>query len=209
MVEVALGLVNGGEDALGEIGEGAGELLVNGLAVGGEALGGIGGSGGAQVGDEIGEGFVDFVADAGDDGQATSGDGAHEEFVVKDSEVIGAAATSKDNDGVEVSALIEEAEGGDDLIDGGEALDLGVDGEDLEAAPAVVDDFEEVAVTSGGGGGDDAEAREVSGERTFADGVKKAFGGEFALEEFEGFFDAAFAKREDGLNSEREAAFLG
>ena len=81
MVEVALSLVNSGEDALGEIGEGAGELLVNGLAVGGEALGGIGGSGGAQVGDEIGEGFVDFVADAGDDRQATSGDGAHEELV--------------------------------------------------------------------------------------------------------------------------------
>ena len=175
--------MNGGEDALGEIGEGAGELLVNGLAVGGEALGGIGGSGGAQVGDEIGEGFVDFVADAGDDRQATSGDGAHEEFVIKDSEVIGAAATSQDNDGVEVSALIEEVEGGDDLVDGGEALDLGVDGEDLEAAPAIVDDFEEVAVTSGGGGGDDAEARGVGGERTFAGGIKKTFGGEFALEE--------------------------
>ena len=69
LVGGAVSLVNRGEDALGEVGEGAGELLADGLAVGSEALGGVRRGGGAEVGGEVGEGFVYFVADAGDNGR--------------------------------------------------------------------------------------------------------------------------------------------
>ncbi len=61
----AVEAVRVGGDMLGD--------LVLGL---GDELGGGGGGGSAEVGGEIGDGEVGFVADGGDDGQPGGGDGA-------------------------------------------------------------------------------------------------------------------------------------
>ena len=55
--------------------EGAQEQLA-GVAVGDDELGGVGGCGGAEVGDEVADGDVDLVADGGDDGDGAGDDGA-------------------------------------------------------------------------------------------------------------------------------------
>jgi len=55
---------------------------------------GFGGGVGVVVGDEVGDGDVDLVADAGDDGNARVRDGAGEDFLVEFPEVFEGAAAA-------------------------------------------------------------------------------------------------------------------
>ena len=63
---------------MGEEGGEALEVVVEagefGGFVAGEEFGGVGGGGGADVSGEVGEAEVDFVANAGDDGDFAAGD---------------------------------------------------------------------------------------------------------------------------------------
>ena len=137
---------------------GALEALVEGLnAIGdvverrGDQLGSSGGRGGAQVGDEVGNGEVGLVADGRDDGELGSGDGFGEEFGIEGGKVFERAAAAGDDDEVGVASAIEIGNAGGDF--GGSSFSLnkrGID-EDVEAGVATIDDVEEVADDSAGG----------------------------------------------------------
>jgi hypothetical protein len=66
----------------------------------GDELGGGGWGGGAEVGDEVGDGEVGLVADGGDDGELAGGDGAGEGLVVEGGEVFERAPATGDEDEV-------------------------------------------------------------------------------------------------------------
>ena len=180
-----------------------------GAFVGDEELGGVGWGGGADVGGEVGERDVDFVADTGDGGDFGSGDGASEGFVVKGGEVVGAAAAADEDDDFGLGFFVELLEGADDLLGGLEALDLGVDDVDDKPAGAFAKDFDEIFVSGGFGGADDGDAVEVAREGAFAFRGEEAFLGEFSLETLEGELDAAGADGLDGGDDEGEFAESG
>ncbi len=66
-----------------------------------DELGGGGGSGGAQVRGEVGDGEVGFMADGGDDGQARGGDGAGNALGVEGGQVFKRASAAGEDDDVD------------------------------------------------------------------------------------------------------------
>ena len=96
------------------VAHGAGEAIVQGggvvfdfLARTDDEFGGGRGRGGAQVGDEVDDGEIGFVADGGDHGNCGSGDGSGEAFVVEGGEIFGGASTAGDDDDLDVVLLVE------------------------------------------------------------------------------------------------------
>ena len=146
---------------------------------GGDELGGGGGRGGAQVGDEVGDGEVGLVADGGDDGQLGGGDGAGEGLVVEAGEIFDGAAAAGDDDEVDLSigrgALNQRMPAATEPAQFGALHGGGVD-EQVEAGVAAADDVDDVADDGAGGRGDDADAAREGGQRALAGGVEEAFG---------------------------------
>src|SRR6266700_2121432 len=131
-------------------------------------LGGRGRSGGADIGDEIGDGEIGFVADAGDDGNFGGGDGARHEFFVEGPQIFHGAATAREDENVHESLLIEKFQGFDDFFGGAFALDAhGVENEMniLETAPKDTDD---VADRGAFWGSDEADAAGQKRQRLLA-----------------------------------------
>ena len=108
-----VGDAEGFEEAVFGVGEGAGVVFL----AAAEEFGGGRGRGGAEVGDEVGDGLVGFVADGGDGGDAGGGDGARDDFLVEGPEVFEGAAAAADDDGVEglggagAEVAVEEGDG--------------------------------------------------------------------------------------------------
>ena len=67
----------------------------------GDELGGGGGRGGAEVGGEVGDGEVGFVADGGDNGELAGDDGAGNAFGVEGGKVFKRAAAAGEDDEVD------------------------------------------------------------------------------------------------------------
>ncbi len=114
------------------VAHGAGEALVQGgglffdfLARADDEFGGRGRRGSAQVGDEVGDGEIGFVADGGDHGNFGRGDGAGEAFVVEGGEIFGGASAAGDDDDIDIVVLVEVADASGDFDGRGIALDLG------------------------------------------------------------------------------------
>ena len=109
----------GAFDAVGLVGEVFGDFVL-GL---GDELGGSGGRGGAEVGGEVGDGEVGFVADGGDNGKFAGDDGAGNTLGVEGGEVFEGAAAAGEDDEVDKSGSIEFGESGFNLGWRGIALD--------------------------------------------------------------------------------------
>ena len=174
---------------------------------GGDELGGGRWGGGAEVGDEVGDGEVGLVADGGDDGQMRGGDGAGEGLVVEGGEVFDGASAAGDEDEVGAfEVLVEPADAGNDAARTGRSLhDGGVD-EEVEAGVAAADDGDDVADDGPGGGGDDADAVRERREGAFAVGVEEAFICKAALELLEGKLQGTRSARLQGFSDELELA---
>ena len=113
------------------------DALLDAVLRGGDEFGGGGGSGGAQVGDEVRDGEVSLVADGGDGGKRRGGDGAGEGFVVEAGEVFDGAAAAGDEDEVDaVRVGVEEADAGDNGGGASGALNGGGIDEQIEARMA-------------------------------------------------------------------------
>ena len=82
------------------------DALFDAVLGGGDELGGGGGRGGAEVGDEVGDGEVGLVADGGDDGELGGGDGAGEGLVVEAGEVFEGASAAGDEDEVDLFRVL-------------------------------------------------------------------------------------------------------
>src|SRR5262249_33716504 len=99
-----------------------GDVLVEFTARLHDEFGGGGRRRGANVGDEIGDGEVGLVADAGDHGNGASGDGAGDCFFVEGPEIFEGAATASQNQNIHDLLAVEIFDGADDF--GGRAFAL-------------------------------------------------------------------------------------
>jgi len=77
------------------------DALFDADVLGGDDLSGGGGSGGAEVGDEICDGEIGFVADGGNRWDGAGGDGAGESFIVEAVQVFERAAAARENDEID------------------------------------------------------------------------------------------------------------
>ena len=196
-----------------EAGIEAGNVLGDAVLGFGDELGGGGGRGGAQVGDEVGDGEVGLMADGGDDGDLRGDDGAGDAFGVEGGEVFERAAAAGDDDDVDEGLTVraggvEAGEGGFDFGGGGLALDAGGAKEDIEAGVAAADDVEEVADDGAGGRGDDADGAREGGQGALAGGVEEAFGFEALFELLEGELEGAGADGLQGFGDKLHLAAL-
>ena len=73
----------------------------------GDYFGGGRGGWGSVVGDVVGNGVVDLVADGGDDGFGRLVDGAGDGFVVEGPEVFRCASAAPDDENVDIVELVE------------------------------------------------------------------------------------------------------
>src|SRR5699024_9282573 len=95
-------------------GEGVGHALAGDLDVGEflgdvrhDPLGGVGGGGGAVVGDQVQQRAVRFVADCRDERSAARSGGAHHGLVGERQQVLHRAATTGDHDDLHVRVRVE------------------------------------------------------------------------------------------------------
>ena len=166
------------------------------------------GVGGAEVGDEVCDGEVGFVADGGDDGDVRGGDGAGEGFVVEGPEVFGGAAAAGEDDEVDVVGVgrIEVTQAGEEFRRGTGSLHCCRVDEDVDAAVAAAGDGDDVADDGALRRGDDADGGGVGGERALAGGVEEAFCLELGFELFELELEGSGAARFEGFGDELELA---
>ena len=194
----------GAFETVGLVGEVLGDFVL-GL---GDEFGGGGGRGCAEVGGEVGDGEVGFVADGGDDGELAGDDGAGDALGVEGGEVFKRAAAAGEDDEVDEARGVEFGNGGFDFGGGGIALDGDGVEEDVEAGVAAGDDGEEVADDGAGGRGDDADGVREGGQGPLASGVEEAFGFEALLELLEGELEGASADGLHGFGDELHLAAL-
>ncbi len=195
------------EKALGAVVE-VSNFLAAGAGAFGDQLGGGAGGSGAEVGDEIANGKIDFVADGADDGEAGVEDGAGDFFFVEGPEVFEAAAAAGDEDEVEGvlrvggGPVVEGADGAGDFLGGSSSLDAAGGEEDFEGGLAAFDDVEDVAQGGAVEAGHNAKAGGAAGERALAGGGEEAFGIEALFEGFKGGLEFALALEFDGGDAE-------
>src|SRR5690349_22218380 len=85
---------------LGESAAKIGDVVVEFTAGLHDELGGGGRRGGANVGDEIGDGEIGFVADAGDDRNLRLGDGAGDDFFIESPQIFERTAAANEHEHV-------------------------------------------------------------------------------------------------------------
>src|SRR5260370_1218844 len=116
-----------------------GDMLIEFTARLDDKLGGGGWRRSADVGDEVGDGEIGFVADAGDDGNFGGGDGARHRFFVEGPQVFHGARTARDrfeilHVNLIFAALLVDADG---AADGDKKA---VFGAELDAAPLLLEE---------------------------------------------------------------------
>ena len=141
-----------------------------------DQLSGGGRSGGAYVGNEIGDGEVGFVADARNDGDGAGGDGPGHFFFVERPEIFERATATREDQHVDYLLTVEVFDGANDL--GRRAFTLHahrIEGE-VHVVEAAAQDANDVAVGRATRRSDEADTAWEERERLFAFGGEEAFG---------------------------------
>src|SRR5579859_3967813 len=87
-----------------------------------DEFGGGAGRRSANVGDEIGDSEISFVADAGDDGNFRIEDGAGDDLFVEGPQIFDGAAAARDDENVDKFSLIEKSQRTDNFLGGAFSL---------------------------------------------------------------------------------------
>ena len=169
------------------------------------------GVGRAQVGHEIGDGEIGFVADGRDDWNFRRSYDTR----ASPSLLNGARSSAEPPPRATMitstfSLLIEITHAGGDFVRRRVALYLRRIDQDIYGMMAALEDVENVAKRRSLRGGDDADARREARDRLLALGCEKAFGFEFGFELFEGELQRSCAFGFDvfGGNLEFAAIFV-
>ena len=192
----------------GEAGFAAAQAVEHFLALADDHSRGGRGSGGAEVGYEIGNGDVGFVADGGDDRDGRGGDGAGDGFFVEGPKIFERAAAAGDGYELRPVGCAEVFDAAANFVDGACALHLRGEEANVEAGEAARQDFDEILNDRAFGRGDDADAQRIAGERAFARDVEKAFFAEAGAELLEGELQGAVALGFDAFDDELVFAAL-
>jgi hypothetical protein len=130
---------------------------------------------GPAIGDKIGNGEVDLMADRADDGGLCGADAARKRFIVERSEILDRAATAGQQQDVAIGTLQRNRQGLAEFRRRFGALDLRrVDGHrEVWGAPA--QHLQHVAHGCAGRRGDDTQATRERGQWAFACGIEQTF----------------------------------
>ena len=196
-----------------EAGIEAGEVLGDAVLGLGDELGGGRGRGRAEVGDEVGDGEVGFVADGGDHGNLGGGDGAGDALGVEGGQVFKRAAAAGDDDDVDQSLAVgaggvEAGDGGFDFSGGGVALHAGGADRTLRPAWRRPTIWRKSRMTAPVGEVTMPTVRGNAGSGRLRSGVEEAFGLEALLELLEGELERAGADRLQGFGDKLHLAAL-
>src|ERR1022692_2254976 len=173
----------------------AGDAVEQFLAGADDHLGGGRGRGGAQVGDEIGDGHVGFMAHGGHDRYGAARDGAGDSFFVEGPEVFKRAAAAGHDHQFGPGVAAEIIETAADLLYRAFALHQRWEEPDVETGEAAGQDLNHVGDDGAARRGDDADALGVARQRALAAGLEEAFFRQLLLELFEGELQRAVAQR--------------
>ena len=171
-------------------------------------LGGVGGRGGAHVGDEVGDREVHLVADRRDHRDLGGGDRAGQHLVVERPQVLERAAPPSHDDHVDAAERVELADALGHLGGGAVALDAGRRQHDVDLAEALADDPQHVADGGAAGRGHDADLAREPRQRALAARVEEALGRQPLLELLEGQLQGAEATRLQQLDHQLVLAAL-
>ena len=142
--------------------------------VGDDELGGGRGRRRTQVGGEIGDGEIDLVADAADDGNRGCDDGARQALVVERPQILERAAAAGEDEHVALGPAAGERERRNDLRGRLCALHGDRIDHDRDGGKAPRKHVQDVAHRGAGGRGDDADAPGQRRQRTLALGGEQA-----------------------------------
>ena len=162
--------------------------------------------GALHVGDEIGDGEIHLVADAGDDGQAEPGDRARKPLVIECPEILERSAAAHQEQHVDLGSPVREREHGRDLAGRARALDGHRVEEDRGGREAAPEHVQHVPESRAGRRGDDADAARKTGQGALACGVEQSLGGELQLQRLEAPPQLAFAGFLQVIDDELELA---
>ena len=176
-----------------------------GIAVRTENLGGGGRGRRAQVGREVGDGEIGFMADAGNHGKAAGADGARHDFLVERPEILDAAAAAAQDDGIAV-ARGGQLQGGGDPVGSAFALHRRRVKIDPDMRRPAAQRGQHVAQRGGLQAGDDGQRSRVFGQRALDSGGEQSFGFQLRLEADEALEEIALAGAAYRLDVELELA---
>ncbi len=151
------------------------------------------GCGRAQVGDEVGDGHVDFVTDARHRRHAAGGDRARHALVIEAPEIFERAAAARDDEHVAFIAARRRFDGPHDFRDRRRALHGGGIEQHRRGGKSRAQHAQYVVDGRARGRGDHADAPRHGRQRPLALGGKQSFGGEPGLELLEFALERAFA----------------
>ena len=136
-----------------------------------------------DVGDQVGERDVDFVADGGDGRNPRRGDRPHDGFFVERPQVFQAAAAAADDEHIGRGlSRFASADAGDDFRRRTVALHAGRDDQHVDAAPAPPQHFEKVAHRRAGRTGDKRDPPRKRRQAALAGRIEQPFGGQLFAE---------------------------
>src|SRR5690348_926982 len=180
------------------LGEGAaeiGDVLIEFAARLHDDFRGGGRRGSANVGDEIGDGEIGFVANAGDNGDARIENCAGDDFFVERPKIFERTSAARKNEHVREILLVEKFQGFDDFARGFFSLDAHGIERYADIVEAAAEDAHNVANRGPFGRSDQTDAAGKQGQRFFVPGIEEAFGFEAPLELIESELQSAEAER--------------
>ena len=141
------------------------------------------GGGGANVGGEVTQGDVDFVADGGDDGDSRGEDGPDDRFFVERPQVLDTAAAAGDDDTVgRVGQHVDHGDSPGDLHGRPGALDERRDDQNVHPAVTPAHDLQEVPNRRARRAGHHGNPRDGLRKRLLVDRIEKPLFPEFFLQ---------------------------
>ena len=158
---------------------------------------------GSQVGNEVADREIDFVADGRNDGNRGVEDGAGDDFFVKSPKVFEAAAAPREENEIDLFfPVIEQADRTGDFLGGTVALHAASGEDDFEAGMTAFDDVENIADRGASRRSNQADALRIAREWALAFGSEEALGLELLLQTLEGDLEGTGALQFDRANQE-------
>ena len=163
------------------------------LAVGADGLRSGRGGGRTEVGDEIADGEIDFMADRGDDRDPGGVDRPRHPLLVEGPEILGGAPAASKDQHFALFKMVRQPQGMNDLVPGFTTLDLDRVNDDLDGRKSTPEHGQDVADGGAGRGGNHADGSRQLGNGLLVRRVEQALGAQFDLEPFEGLSQRTLA----------------
>ena len=175
---------------------------------GGDELGGHGGRWSAEVGDEVCNSEIGFVANGGNDGKLGFENGFGEELGVEGGEVFERTTAAGNDDDVDGAGAVEVGDAGGDFGGSGLTLNECRVERNVQAGVPAIDDVDEVADDGASRRCDDADTAREGGQGFLVRGIEETAGVKTLAELLEGDLQRACTDRLEEFGNELHLAAL-